>query len=291
MRLEETVMNKKMIAAIGISGALLLGSVYSISANTSGYDLYKSALKQTHTADSATLNMQMNVEDNDKSIFSVDSTFKSDSIKDVNAITTKLANDTETNTMNMYKQDGKWYVMSDKDDTIYQMDTSNSPHHKNTADLQDDMENLIGVMTKNLQQQITVTEQNNGNHSIELDLTGKDIPLTVNAFSTLFVKHAVMIQDNQDNDKSNFHMKVTIPELDHDITFKQIKVTAEVNQENYLENQTVVAVISGKDKQGTSHELELNMNIHVTDYNQTSLSPVDIPANKVVEFDHRNVMK
>jgi len=29
----------------------MLGSVYSISANTSGYDLYKEALKKTHSAE------------------------------------------------------------------------------------------------------------------------------------------------------------------------------------------------------------------------------------------------
>ena len=52
-------MNKKLLAAIGISGTLMLGSVYSISANTSGYDLYKDALKKTHTAESATLNFKL----------------------------------------------------------------------------------------------------------------------------------------------------------------------------------------------------------------------------------------
>ena len=101
-------MNKKILAVIGISGTLLLGSVYSISANTSGYDLYKSALKQTHTADSATVSMKLNVEDNQKSIFSADSIFESDSVNGVNSISTRLANETETTNMNMYKQDESW---------------------------------------------------------------------------------------------------------------------------------------------------------------------------------------
>ena len=213
-------MNKKILAVIGISGTLLLGSVYSISANTSGYDLYKSALKQTHTADSATVSMKLNVEDNQKSIFSADSIFESDSVNEVNSISTRLANETETTNMNMYKQDGNWYVMKDGLDTVYKMDTSNNPHHTNTAELQDDVENLIDVMTKNLQQQITVAEEKNGNHLVELDLTGKEIPLTANALSTLMIKHAVMIQDNNDQEDSKFHIQPTIPELDHDITVK-----------------------------------------------------------------------
>ena len=119
-------------------------------------------------------------------------------------------------------------------ETVYKLNTANSPHHSNTAELKDDLENLIDVMTKNLQQQITVAEKNNGTSLIELDLTGKEIPLTANALSTLMIKHAVMIQDNNDAEGSDFHIKAKIPELDHDITVKQIKLTAEVNKENYV---------------------------------------------------------
>jgi|SRR3954463_8280736 hypothetical protein len=89
-------MNKRLLAVIGISGTLLLGSVYSISANTSGYELYKSALKQTHTADSATVGIRLNVEDNQKPIFSADTVFESDSVNEMNSISTRLTNKYES---------------------------------------------------------------------------------------------------------------------------------------------------------------------------------------------------
>lgn len=281
-------MNKKLLAIIGISGTLMLGSVYSISANTSGYDLYKEALKKTHSADSATLNFNLTLEDNKKSILSSESIFKSDSVNQVNSISTRLANESEVSMMNMYMQDGNWFVMKDGLDTVYKMDTSNNPHHSNTAELKDDVENLIDVMTKNLQQQITVAEKKDGTHIIELDLTGKEIPLTANALSTLMIKHAVMIQDNNDNESSDFHIKAKVPELDHDITVKQVKLSAQVNKENYIEQQNVKVVVTGKDKQGTIHELVLGMDLNATDYNQTTVTHVEIPTDKVVEFDHGN---
>lgn len=271
---------------IGISGTLMLGSVYSISANTSGYDLYKEALKKTHTADSATLDFNLNIEDNKKSILTSQSIFKSDSVNQLNSISTRLANESEVSNMNLYKQDGNWYVMKDGLDTVYKMDTSNNPHHSKTAELKDDVENLIDVMTKNLQQQITVAEKKDGDHVIQLDLTGKEIPLSANALSTLMIKHAVMIQDNNETESSDFHIKATLPELDHEITVKQVKLTAQVNKENYIEQQTVKVIVTGKDKQGTSHELVLNINLNATDYNQTTVTPVEIPADKVVEFKH-----
>jgi hypothetical protein len=279
-------MNKKLLAVIGISGTLMLGSVYSISANTSGYDLYKEALKKTHTAESATLDFNLNIEDNKKSILTSQSIFKSDSVNQLNSISTRLANESEVSNMNMYKQDGNWYVMKDGLDTVYKMDTSNNPHHSNTAELKDDVENLIDVMTKNLQQQITVAEKKDDKHVIELDLTGKEIPLSANALSTLMIKHAVMLQDNNETESSDFHIKAKLPELDHEITIKQVKLTARVNKENYIEQQTVKVIVTGKDKQDTRHELVLNINLNATDYNQTTVTPIDIPADKVVEFNH-----
>ncbi|MEH7255418.1 hypothetical protein V7111_25235 [Neobacillus niacini] len=279
-------MNKKLLAAIGISGTLMLGSVYSISANTSGYDLYKEALKKTHTADSATMNFNLTIEDNNKSILSSESTFKSDSVNQINSITTRLANESEVSNINMYKQDGNWFVMKDGLDTVYKLNTTKSSHHSNTAELKDDLENLIDVMTKNLQQQITVAEKNNGATIIELDLTGKEIPLTANALSTLMIKHAVMIQDSNDAEGSEFHIQAKIPELDHEITVKQIKLTAEVDKENYVTKQSVKAVVTGKDKQGTSHELTLNINLNVSAYNETTITPVAIPTDKIIEFNH-----
>ncbi|MCL6573162.1 MAG: hypothetical protein K6T88_16005 [Bacillus sp. (in: Bacteria)] len=278
-------MNKKLLAGIGISGVIMLGSVYSISANTSGYELFKSSLKQTHTADSATMSIKVNLEDNNKSIFSVDSLYKADMEDQVSSISTQIANETEKSNMNMYKQDGNWFVMKDGTDSVYQIKKMNSPHHSNTAELQDDMENLIDVMTKNLQQQITVAEKKNGSHTIELDLTGKEIPLTVNALSSLMIKHAVMLEDTNGQESSEFHIKPTIPELDHDITFKQIKMVANVNKENYLDQQIFKAVVTGKDKQGKTHELVLSMDLNVSDYNGTTVTPVSIPSEKVIELD------
>lgn len=279
-------MNKKLLAVIGISGTLMLGSVYSISANTSGYDLYKEALKKTHTADSATLNFNLKIEDNKKSILSSESIFKSDSVKQIHSISTRLANESEVSNMNMYKQDGNWFVMKEGLDTVYKMDTSKNPHHSNTAELKDDVENLIDVMTKNLQQQITVAEKKNGNHVIELDLTGKEIPLSANALSTLMIKHAVMIQDINETESSDFHIKAKLPKLDHEITVNQVKLTAQVNRKNYIEQQTIKVIVTGKDRQDASHELVLNINLNASDYNQNTVTPIEIPADKVVEFKH-----
>lgn len=273
-------MKKKTLGVIGLSGAILLGSVYSISANTSGYELYKSALKQTHQADSATMEMSFNLLDNEASLFSMNSQYKTDVSQGVSSMATETANEDAKSTMNMYKQDGAWFVTKAGEDVIYKMEAKN-PHSEASLELQDDMENLVDVLTKNLQQQITVDETKAGVKVVELDLTGKEIPLAANALSSLMIKHSVMLQDRMETDQSQFHLTPTIPALDHDITVKQINLTAEINDKNIIENQTVKAIVTGKDKQGKVHELTLKMKLDVKDYNQTKVSPVEIPADKV----------
>lgn len=277
-------MNKKTLGVIGLSGAILLGSVYSISANTSGYELYKSALKQTHQADSATMALSFKLEDNDQSLFSMNSLYKGDMKQEVSTISTEMANTEESSAMNMYKQDGAWYVTKAGTDLFYKMDAKN-PHSEQSLELQDDVENLIDVLTKNLQQQITVDEAKNGAKTVELDLAGKEIPLAANALSSLMIKHSVMLQDRTEESETNFHITPTIPELDHDITVKQINLTANISKEDRIADQTVKAVVTGKDKQGKEHELVLNFKLEVKDYNQTTVSKVEIPAGKVEEMD------
>ncbi len=280
-------MNKKILAVMGISGAIMLGSVYSISANTSGYELYKSALKQTHEANSATVSVNFALEDNDKKLFSGDVVMKSDTEKQVNSISTKLMTKTESSSMNMYKQQGKWFMEKLGGEVIYEMDASN-PHQNRTNELQDDMENLIDVATKNLQQQITVDPAKNGSYKVELDLTGKEIPLTANAISSLMIKHSVMIQDKYDQKGSDFHLTPTLPELDHDISVKQMKISANVNKENYVDKQEVKVVVVGKDVNGKAHELILSFNLEVTDYNKTLVAPTEIAKEKVEKLDMKH---
>ncbi len=282
-------MNKKMLAAIGFSGVLLLGGVYSISANTSGYELYKSALKQTHSADSATMEVSFQLEDNDQSLFKADSLMKADVKQQISFISTNLENESEKSSMNMYKQDGAWYITKEDTGVFYKMDTSKSPHGKGGAKLQKDLENVIDVLTKNLQKQITVDEIKNGGQTIELDLTGKEVPLAANALSSLMIKHAVQMQDRSGEEEgSEFHIKPTLPELNRDITVKSVNISANVNKESYIDQQTVRAVINGKDKSGLEHEIVLTIELDVYDYNNTSVSKTDIPEEKIeiLEMKH-----
>ncbi|MDP4087394.1 MAG: hypothetical protein Q8934_22785, partial [Bacillota bacterium] len=71
-------MNKKVLAAVGISSLLMAGGVLSASASTSGYDLFKTSLKKTHDVNSFTAHIQGSLEDNGKVVYQVDSLSQED---------------------------------------------------------------------------------------------------------------------------------------------------------------------------------------------------------------------
>jgi hypothetical protein len=283
-------MNKKLLTVIGISGALLFGSVYSISANTSGYDIYKDALKKTHELGSTTMDLQFQLEDNGKSLMTSNSQVKTDSDANLMNGTTTMSNGSETSSMQMFRQNGEWYVKAEE--KIYKMESSRKQHPKmgeRSQELQEDLEKLVDVLTKNLQQKIIVKEEKNGNRKVELELSKSEIPLAANVVSSLMVKHAAMINDYKQEDSSNFHhIKPTLPELEDEIVIQGIKISADIHPNNYVEKQTVTATVSGKDAAGVSHSLTLSFEIELSNVNKTEVTPLDLTNEKleIIEVKH-----
>lgn len=284
-------MNKKVIAVIGISGALMLGSVYSISANSSGYDLYKSALKNTHQLQSSTMDVSFDLQNNDKNIFSADYTIKNDSVTDGMEGNGTVTNGIKESSYEMYKQDGQWLVKKQDENKVYVKEKSSNPHGMNTdsKELQEDMEKLVDALTKNLQQKITVAANQDGTKEVELNLSSSEIPLAANVISSMMLKHAVMFQEKGKMSESEFHdVQVVLPELKNEIAIEEVKVNAQINEKNFVESQTVSAIVVGKDAAGKIHELKVSFKIQLSDVGQTEVERFDLNNEnlEIVEFNH-----
>jgi hypothetical protein len=184
-------MNKKFMTIIGISGALMLGSVYSISASTLGYETYKSALKNTHEFQSSTMNMEFSLTDNSNEIFSADAKLKSAG-EGLTQMSTSMKNETNTISVEMFRQAGQMILKKDQDEIYYVMEKKQGEnfHHKGTEELRKDLENLIDVATKNIQDNIRLDSIEAGAQKLDLKLTNVEIPVTANVITSLMVKHA-----------------------------------------------------------------------------------------------------
>jgi hypothetical protein len=286
-------MKKKMIVALGISGALLVSSVYSISANISGYEMYKDALKNTHQLDSTTMNMSLVLDESNKEIYRMDSIVKTNRLEDSLGMEGTVSNGTEEMTYQMSKQDGDYYIRKADEKKVYVMESSEGSHHgaalngDESKELRKDLENLVDLLTKNYQQKITVEGNEDGAQLINLELSSSELPIALNAVTSLMYKHGVMLDDRADDSESSFHsVKPELPKLKKDILIEEIKISAKVSAENYIEKQFVSGTLSGKDESGTTKKLTFSFNLDLTNANETVISPMDVSGLELVEFQH-----
>jgi hypothetical protein len=285
-------MNKKLLTIVGVSGALLFGSVYSISANTSGYDMYKDALKKTHELESTTMEMQFQLEDNGVNLLSSSTQMKTHNETNLMNGTTTTSNGKEASTVEMFRQDGKWFVKDGQ--KLYQMGPSERKHGhghmgERSQELREDVEKLVDVLTKNLQQKMVVKEEQNGSKTVELELSKSEIPLAANIVSSLMLKHAAMMNDYKSETTSEFkHITPTLPELKEEIVIQEVEIAAQINPNNYIEKQTMTATVNGKDAAGMKHTLTVSFELELSDVNKTVVTPLDLQAEKleIIEVKH-----
>lgn len=286
-------MRKKIVVALGISGALLVSSVYSISANTSGYEMYKDALKNTHQLDSTTMNMSLELDENSKEIYRMDSIVKTNRLEDSLEMEGTVSNGIEEMTYEMAEQDGEYFVRKADENKIYVMESSEGSHHgaalnrDESKELRKDLENLVDLLTKNYQQKINVEDDGDGAQLIELELSSSELPIALNAVTSLMYKHGVMLDDRANESESSFHsVKPELPKLEKDILIEEIKVSAKVSAANYIEEQFISGTLSGKDASGTSQKLTFSFSLDLTNANDTVVSPMDVTGLELVEFQH-----
>lgn len=196
-------MKKKWIvmgAAAGISAVMLTVSAMSAMAGTSGYDAWKSAFKQTKTAESISGRVSLTVTDNGTEMARANAAFKK-SGEGASAAVTLQAGDAERG-LNAYLQDGKAIVKTSASDVYYVMehgegDRSYGPpwmrdggKHEPDPAFAAGVERVIDALAGNLKDRVTLKEQADGSKQVSLHLSGNQVPVAVNAVGSLLLRHA-----------------------------------------------------------------------------------------------------
>ncbi|MBT2639287.1 hypothetical protein [Bacillus sp. ISL-39] len=282
-------MNMKALAVIGISGAVMLGSVYSISANTSGYELYKDALKKTHQLESTTTEFSMDLMENSKEIYSSDTTLMTNRLGKTMEGRTTVSNGETARSYEIYRQDGKFLVKKDNENKVYSM-TSNGRVHGTGSDrleLKEDLEKLVDVLTKDLQQKMIVKDGKSGSKEVILNLSESEIPMAANVVTSLMLKHAAMMNDRTEFMESSFHdVKMKFPELKEDIVIKSADVKARISTQNFVDAQDVKVLVTGKDEQGKVHQVSLAISLDLKNVNSTKVGTLDLTNLTIEEVKH-----
>jgi hypothetical protein len=159
------LMKKKkwmVLISVVLGGALIFGAAMANASSTSGYDLYKTALKNTRTIENVTASGQVTVNDNGKELLQADTVVKIGPDEDAmsGVFTTTIGG--QSSTWNVYQQADQT-VFKSSDSDIYKVaprhDRKHTDNTDNEAQLREkyaqDIENLIDTLVGNLSTMVT----------------------------------------------------------------------------------------------------------------------------------------
>lgn len=292
-------MRKKWLTAgvgFGIGAVMLLVSGYSALAETSGYDVYKAALKNTKAQTSLSANVDLTITDNGTKLLVGNAKIKLSHELNTGSVEANFDNGTQKHTLNVFRQDGK-IIFKSGDQAVYQVmehNTSEWQHEGVSQNPPKEVEQVFDALMGNMRELATVENESDGGKQAALHLTGSEIPAVANVLGTLVVSKVVG-GDGWDHGKWNHagnssfapsDMKVNLPKLTDNIKIEKINLDARINPDHVLEQQTAEINITGTDDSGKNHGLNIQVHVDFSDFNQTTPERIDLTGKQTLEIQH-----
>ncbi|ETI68477.1 hypothetical protein [Neobacillus vireti] len=285
-------MKKKWMTAgagLGIGAVLLLASGFSAMANTSGYDAYKTALKNTKAESSITMNVDLTITDNGKKLVTGAADLKVNKDQKAGSVAATIGDSTEKRSINVFRQDGKVIFKSSEED-VYKAKEINAPkwqHKGDHSNLPKAMQQVFGTLLGNIKDLATVENQANGGKHAELHLSGDQVPAVVNVVGTVVVSK---IANHEKNEKTPGWM-ANMSKLTDNIKVEKIDIDAEISTKDILEAQTAKINITGTDESGKKHELTITIHVDYSNINKTVPEHIDLTGKKIEEIKNEGMKR
>lgn len=301
-------MKKKVLmlgAGLTLGSALLVTSAFADIGGAKGYEAYKDALKQTAAASSATQRIALALQDNGRSLLNVTTTVKENG-KDVSGKAAIQSGGT-SQTFEFYNQDGQSVLKAGNSDTYFVTNESgkremkHADRFKDNPQLSKEMENVVDALVGNLKNEVILSGSEDGQHSIDVKLTGSRIPSAANVIGSLLIKE--MSGKDLQNDMAHRPMgsqalgldaaQITseFPKLTQDVNIDEISLHADIDGDQHIRSQTIGFKVSGKDASGQSHNVAIRADINTSDLGTTTPDSVNLTGKKVqkiesADFEH-----
>lgn len=265
-------------------GLLLIASTALADiANKSGYEQLKDAVKNTAEScsvdlDSFTLDASFVIKDNGKVLTSDNNITKYDSINKITESTNKsqringdltsyYSYSDKTTDIRLNNDDETYYVTeyTDEKETIR---FTNPFKEEQAADLERIFDALVG----SLRDHVSVKEKADGSKEIYGSLNEVQIPALVNALASFQMKQEFSYQRDDSS-----------PRLTQDIFVKGVGGSAQTNADGLLESILGTATLTGKDAQGTVHEITADILFKVSDINSTTITKPNLTGKKTIK--------
>jgi hypothetical protein len=292
-------MKKKWLvlgSAVGLSSLVMVATGFSAMASTSGYDAYKSALKNTKTVNSVAIQAAAALQDNGNVLADAKGSIKvSLDNKAVSGNADVTANGAQQS-FNFYKQASGTVFKSSASDVYYVKQGSAQKHteakDQNEYDMSQQVETVVDALVGNLKDYVSVDTKADGSKDVAIQLDNAQIPTVINAIAPIAIKEATKTENDGENkadDKSEIPfnkdlLKTAAPQLTQDIKIEKVAVKAHINASNYIEHQEADITVSGKDADGTAHQVTLHLQADLSDFNNATPDTIDLTGKNVQQI-------
>jgi hypothetical protein len=295
-------MKKKVLmmgAGLTLGSALLVSSAFADIGGAKGYEAYKSALKNTATVASTTQNISVSILDNGNELMSATTTLKENgAIGGVSGIAAIKAGAT-SQTIEFYDQGGKKIIKVGDSDTYNVITESGREKWKGKDDrledpaLNKEMENVVDALVGNLKNYVNLNHTSDGKKTVDVTLTGSQIPAAANVIGSLLVKEALNGKHAQDEWNSQElsnkalgglnvqQITANFPKLTQDVNIDEVALHAAIDENNYISSQEIDFTISGKDASGQAHKVVISTDIGLSNVNATTPDVIDLAGKKI----------
>jgi hypothetical protein len=282
-----------ILGVVGISSLVMVTSGFAAMSSSTGYSVYKDAIKATSSLDSVALSGGISLKDNGVSLLNVTGSVKTDLANETGSGSATIDNNGKQQTVEVYRQSNQTITKSSASDVYYQEQEhadKNQNDKPKSRQIPQEVENIIDSLVGNLQNNVTLDNKTDGTKEITLSLSNAQLPPVVNAVGSLFIKNALDEKEaNKKQDElTGIDFKPTLPALTQNIRIDQIDIKADINAANFIQHQEATITVSGNDAAGATHQVILQLNADLTGFNATTPETIDLTGKNVQVVQHNN---
>lgn len=284
--------NKKlvMVASFVLGATMFVTTAFADIASKTGYDKLKDSVKFTvksmsEDLDNFTIESVLTVKDNNKVVRSENSIQKVDNIKGASESQNYSEEKGKTKSYYSYTDSNTTIWYNDSDDTYYVNEITGSRNYRpidNPFEESEvkDLEKILDALVGDLKNYVVVEEKADGSMELSGSLDEGQIPALVNAVSSFLFKQSSSSLIAEANSGSS---RKTL----EDVFVKSLSGQAFVNKDGIMESLLATGVLSGRDDEGVTHEISIEMLFKVYDIGSTQVSMPNLEGKNVKKSVNR----
>lgn len=286
-------LNKKTVTALSftLGATLFISTAFADALIGSGYDQLKNSIKTTSSQMEAglknyTMEAMYTMKNNGETFMEVSNRTKYDSATNATESTSVTQYGKGEPTQNYSYQDPNRSIWKNSFDDTYFVTEYSAPLPSRDRAFRDpfkeqgaaELEKVFDAIVGNLKDYVQAENGSDGGKTYSASLSEAQVPALVNAIASFGFKK-ILVDEGRSNREMN------IPQIESDIYVKKVTGLASQQKSGTLENITGEIVLSGKDKNGSVHDLSIGVTVRMTAVGDTKIVLPDLTNANVTKAE------